>query len=122
LADALVALVNRPGFTVRVIEYGDDEHVLLEGSDPAALVAYVLKCQRMSHGMSLADVADALGASSRNAYARYEHGTSVPTIDKLAELLQAVAPDVALIIGERTPGKPRRTRSATSARRRASTL
>jgi len=32
-----------------------------------------------------------LGAKSRNAYARYEQGRSVPTVEKLDKLLQAVS-------------------------------
>ena len=40
----------------------------------------------------LRPLAERLGAKSRNAYARYERGTSVPTLEKLNELLQAVSP------------------------------
>ena len=36
--------------------------------------------------------------SSRNAYARYEQGRTVPTIQKFTELLKAVNPDVALVV------------------------
>ena len=42
--------------------------------------------------LSEAEVADRLGAKSRNAYARYEQGASVPTIEKLDQLLRAVSP------------------------------
>lgn len=43
-----------------------------------------------AHHLSLADVARRIGASSRNAYARYEHGTSVPKLDTVQESLKAV--------------------------------
>ena len=36
-------------------------------------------------------------ASSRNAYARDEQGTSLPSLDKLDELLGVVVPNVALV-------------------------
>jgi transcriptional regulator with XRE-family HTH domain len=42
--------------------------------------------------LSLAEAAERLGAKSRNAFARYEHGTSVPSIEKLNDLLRAVSP------------------------------
>jgi predicted transcriptional regulator len=120
LADAFEALINRPGFKVTVVDEGG-ESVAIEANEPAALAAYVLRYQREVHGLTLAQVAKTLGASSRNAYARYEQGSSVPTLDKFAELLRAVAPDVTLIIGTRKPvlAAPRkRARPASSARRR----
>jgi transcriptional regulator with XRE-family HTH domain len=39
-----------------------------------------------------------LGVKSRNAYARYEQGVSVPTVEKLDELLRAVAPGRDLVL------------------------
>jgi predicted transcriptional regulator len=122
LADAFESLINRPGFKVTVID-DSGEQVFIEANEPAALAAYVLKYQREVHGLSLAQVAKALGASSRNAYARYEQGESVPTLDKFAELLRAVAPEVMLIIGARKPARAapmRRTAPATATPRRGS--
>ena len=121
LADAFESLINRPGFKVTVIDDDDsDDLVFIEANEPAALAAYVLKYQREVHGLSLAQVAKALGVSSRNAYARYEQGESVPTLDKFAELLRAVAPEVTLIIGTRKPAKsaPRKPAATTSSTRR----
>jgi len=46
-----------------------------------------------------------LGAKSRNAYARYEHGASVPTIEKLDELLRAVSPDRDFVLRS-SPRRP----------------
>ena len=123
LADAFESLINRPGFKVTVIDEGRGDQVLIEANEPAALAAYVLKYQREAHGLSLAQVAKVLGASSRNAYARYEQGESVPTLDKFAELLRAVAPEVTLIIGTRKPATAaprRRAKSASTPRRRGS--
>jgi hypothetical protein len=117
LADAFESLVNRPGFKVTVTELGGDGAVLVEANDPAPLFAIVLRYQREMHGFSLADVARKLGASSRNAYARYEQGTTVPRLDTLLQMLQAVAPRLALAFVQRSPaphssGVKKRTRSA----------
>jgi predicted transcriptional regulator len=123
LADAFESLINRPGFKATVIDEGNGDQVLIEANEPATLAAYVLKYQREVHGLSLAQVAKALGASSRNAYARYEQGASVPALDKFTELLHAVAPEVTLIIGTRKPtlaARSKRTRSENSPRRRRS--
>ena len=47
------------------------------------------------------DLLESLGARSRNAYARYEQGTSMPGLDKLTELYQAVAPGKEIVIYHR---------------------
>lgn len=120
LADAFESLIDRPGFKVTVVDEGG-ESVAIEANEPAALAAYVLRYQREVHGLTLAQVAKTLGASSRNAYARYEQGASVPTLDKFSELLRAVAPEVMLIIGTRKPvlaAPSRRGRPASAVRRR----
>lgn len=102
LADAVQEVVHRPGFTVQVARYGTGDEVSIAASDPAALAAYVLRYQREVNELSLADVAVRLGASSRNSYASYEQGRTEPTIGKLEQLLAAVAPGLAIIVGPRS--------------------
>ena len=46
-----------------------------------------------------------LGESSRNAYARYERGDAVPTVEKLDALLKAAAPDADFVIREAEGGR-----------------
>lgn len=101
LADAIESLANRPGFkvTVRDAPSAGEGGVTLEANDSAALVALVLRRQREANGLSLSQVAEALGQSSKTAYARYEQGHSVPTIEKFEELLRAVSSNAAVIIG-----------------------
>jgi transcriptional regulator with XRE-family HTH domain len=62
------------------------------------MVSLLLQRKREQSGLSLSQVADRLGSTSRNAYARYERGTSTPTVEKLNELLHAVAPNTDLVI------------------------
>ena len=71
-------------------------------SDPRPLIALVLRRQRARSGLSLAQVAARLGSTSRNSYARYEQGGSQPALDKLNELLRAVAPDCDLLLDQTT--------------------
>ena len=92
VADLLETLVDRPGFTVHV-HPGKDNHFEVSASDMRPLVSLLLRRQRERSGLSLADAAARLGAKSRNAYARYERGTSLPTVEKLDALLHAVSPD-----------------------------
>ena len=69
-------------------------------------MSLLLRRQRERSGLSLAEAAARLGAKSRNAYARYERGTSVPTLDKLTELLQAVAPGQDFVLQQSMMGEP----------------
>ncbi len=66
--------------------------------DAAAFYAFVLRRHRQARGLSLRDVAERLGMKSRNAYARYEQGRTVPTLQKFAELLKAVNPSIELVV------------------------
>jgi hypothetical protein len=90
IADWFATMIDRPGFSVTVHE-GKQDTFELSTSDTKAMVGLLLQRQRQLHGLSLAAAAERLGAKSRNAYARYEQGSSMPTVDKLDKLLQAVS-------------------------------
>lgn len=99
IGDWLETMVNRKGFAARVFPTGK-ETFEISGSDAAAMTALLLKRRREASGASLRDVAERLGGSSRNAYARYERGEAVPTVEKLDELLKATAPNGDFVIRE----------------------
>lgn len=94
-----IARAQRPldGFEVDITDDGEST-LYLTSNDPTRLVSLLLRQQRTAHGMSLADVADTVGAKSKNAYATYEQGRTEPSIGKLQELLVLVAPDYRLAI------------------------
>ena len=97
--DLIETLVNRPEFSVDVhpVKRGNSalNHCDIEvsSSDTRAMISLMLRRQREKSGLSLSEVAQRLGVQSRNAYARYEQGTSVPTLEKFDQLLKAVSPD-----------------------------
>lgn len=97
VVDWFVTMVNRRGFKVEVHAI-DAEHFEIGSGDSRSMVSLLLRRQREKSGLSLAQVADRLGAASRNAYARYEQGRAVPTIDKFEELLRAICPDRDLVV------------------------
>ena len=41
--------------------------------------------------------AERLGQHPKNAHARYEQGKSMPTVEKLEQLLDAIAPDQKIV-------------------------
>lgn len=96
-ADWLETMVNRDGFRAEVHPHGKDEFEI-SGSDAAAMTALLLRRRREATGASLREVASRLGSTSRNAYARYERGDAVPTVDKLDELLKAASPGEDFVI------------------------
>jgi len=104
VVDLVETMANKKAFRLHLYPGLRDAFEI--GSDDAStLVAVMLRRQREKHGLSLATVARRLGARSKTAYARYEQGRSVPTVEKLFELLAAVAPteDFVLHASARTP-------------------
>ncbi|RJP22343.1 MAG: XRE family transcriptional regulator [Candidatus Omnitrophota bacterium] len=97
--DMLESLVNKKDFKVKIYKRSKESFEV--GSvAPNPLIRLLLQRKRELSGLTLAQVANRLGVSSRNTYARYEQGRSVPTIEKLNELLHAVCPHSAIVIEE----------------------
>jgi hypothetical protein len=97
IADWFMTMADRKGFAVDIHPVGRDAFEV-SSSDARTMVSLLLQRQRQKSGLSLAQAARRLGAKSRNAYARYERGASVPTVEKLDELLRAVAPGRDIVL------------------------
>ena len=96
IKDLVETMANEPTFEVTVHRSSADGFEI-SANDVKILVALLLRRQREKHGVSLAEAARRLDQKSRNAYARYEHGQTVPTVEKLEKLLKAIAPDQELV-------------------------
>ena len=96
MKDAIELAVNKKGFRVKIVPQGLSFTV--GANNTKEFLAFMLRQQRCSHGLSLKEVAKRLKIRSVNAYARYEQGRSVPTVEKLIELLRAIDPDSAPIL------------------------
>lgn len=101
LADAFETLIDDPKVKISVEESDEQGGMTIESNKPAVLAAFVLQRLRLRSGRSLSQIAEAMGRASKNAYARYEQGEAIPTIEKFEELLHAVSNDLTLIIGPR---------------------
>lgn len=99
IADWVETMVNRRGFRAKVHPTQKDRFEIA-GTDPTAMTALLLRRRRQASGASLREMAARLGAKSRNAYARYERGETVPTMEKLDALLKATAPGEDFVIRE----------------------
>jgi predicted RNase H-like HicB family nuclease len=103
IEDWFTTMVDRPGFRVR-IHHAKRSEFQISGDDTAAMISLLLRRQRQRSRLSLAEAAERLGAKSRNAYARYESGASVPTVVKLEALLKAISPDHDIVVHESREG------------------
>ena len=99
MGDLVETMADKSGFKVRICR-GKSEEFELDSNDTATLVSLLLRRLRQKSGLSLSDIAARLGASSRNAYARYEQGHSVPSVEKLDTLMKAVSPDQDLVLAQ----------------------
>ena len=99
IADAIEMLVDKKGFKVDVYP-GKSGYFEVGARDQVTLIAFLLRQQRVNHGLTLVEVARRLGARSHNSYARYEQGRSTPTVAKLTQLLKAVSGDRDFVLVE----------------------
>ena len=99
IGDWLETMVDREGFEAKVYPLSTTTFEIA-GSDAAGMTALLLRRRREASGTSLRDMATRLGSSSRNAYARYERGDAVPTVEKLDALLKATSPGGDFVIRE----------------------
>ena len=94
--DLIETMADAKGF--RVIAYPLGGEIFeIEANRIGILLALLLRRQRERHGLTLSEVAERLGQRSRNAYARYEQGRAMPSVEKLEQLLKAIAPDQRIV-------------------------
>lgn len=105
ISDAIESLVNKKGFKLEVFP-GKNSYFEVGSLDMAVLTSFLLRRQRIKHGLTLLDVTKRLGAKSHNTYARYEQGKSVPSIEKFNQLLSAISPDRDFVLTESPLGPP----------------
>jgi predicted transcriptional regulator len=95
--DLLETMADSSGFKVTVYPAGRGEVFEVGANRVRVLVALLLRRQRECQGLTLAQAAKRMGQRSRNAYARYEQGKAMPTVEKLDQLLRAIAPDQKIV-------------------------
>lgn len=94
--DLIETMAGVRGFRATVYPTGG-ETFEIGANRVGVLLALLLRRQRERQGLTLAEAAERLGQRSRNAYARYEQGRAMPTVEKLEQLLKAIAPDQTIV-------------------------
>ena len=96
IKDLIETMAGARGFEVTVYPTGPREFEV--GANVLGVfLALLLRRQRERQGLTLAEAAERLGQSSRNAYARYEQGKAMPSLEKLEQLLRAIAPGQRIV-------------------------
>jgi predicted transcriptional regulator len=94
--DLIETMAGVRGFRATVYPTGG-ETFEIGANRVGVLLALLLRRQRERQGLTLAEAAERLGQRSRNAYARYEQGRAMPTVEKLEQLLKAIAPGQTIV-------------------------
>ena len=94
--DLIEAMAGVRGFRATVYPTGG-ETFEIGGNRLGVLLALLLRRQRERQRLTLAEAAERLGQRSKNAYARYEQGRSMPTVETVKRLLKAIAPDQRIV-------------------------
>ena len=97
--DLFVTLADKKGFEVNV-KCTKDGILEIGSNDNKVMVGLLLKRKRQLSNLTIQQVAERLGSTSKNAYARYEQGKTLPSIDKLQELLSATGSFSDLVISQ----------------------
>ena len=94
--DLIETMAGVRGFRATVYPTGG-ETFEIGGNRLDVLLALLFRRQRDRQGLTLAEAAERLGQRSKNAYARYEQGRAMPTVEKVEQLLKAIAPDQRIV-------------------------
>ncbi|MFH1830376.1 MAG: helix-turn-helix transcriptional regulator [Pseudomonadota bacterium] len=92
LVDLLKTAANRKNFKADIAKHRNNTF-LLRGRDEQSekdLIAILLKRQRARAELSQNDMARLLKAKSKNAYARYEHAETVPSLFMIEKMLRVM--------------------------------
>lgn len=94
---AIEEAVDQKGFRVKV-ELTGKETLAVSSEDFGTLLAFMLRQKRSTKNLTVRDAAERLGSSSPNAFSRYERGESGASLEKIAELMGAVADEKYLLL------------------------
>ncbi len=92
IKDAIQSLINKDNVDVQVEPLKDGEFIV-GCSEPKFLISLMLKRQRSVQNLTIQEVVDGLGMSSKNAYAQYEQGKHEPTMSKISQFLNVINPE-----------------------------
>ena len=97
--DAIKTVVDEKGIQIEIHPLAGG-HFILSANNPTPLIARWLYRLRVKNHLTVRQAAERLGATSPEAWARYESGRASPTIEKLSELVHAIDPGMKVTFKE----------------------
>ncbi len=97
IRSAIEEAVDKKDFRVKVELTGKDTFAV-SAEDFGILLSFMLRQKRVSKSLTFRDAAERLGSKSPNAYSRYERGEADASLEKLANLMGAVAEERYLLL------------------------
>lgn len=100
LEDAVTTTIGRKGFRA-TIKTNARKEFMLSVNQPKLMLAAIIRQARLVRGLTPEEVAKRMGQKSVTGLMRYERGEVLPSLEKLAEILVAIDPDLepVLMIG-----------------------
>ena len=98
IEDAIQLEAGKEGLKIQAELSREKGNFTVSANDPDLLIAFLLRRQRTSHGLSVRDVASRLHSSSPTAYSQYEQGKRAPSLGKLWDLLHAIDPQLDAVL------------------------
>lgn len=92
LVDLLKTATNRKGLKTDIARHINNTFILGARDEQSErdLIALMLRRHRIRSNLSLSDMTRLLQAKSKNTYARYEHGDSVPSPLTIVKIFKAM--------------------------------
>ncbi len=98
IRDSIKSLINKKDFRI-IINLVKNGKFNIGANDTKIWMGFILQRLRMKEGLTIEEVADRMGSSSKNAYARYEQGRSLPGLEKLSQILRAICSKKKTVLG-----------------------
>ncbi len=89
--DAIETVIDADGFKVNIHPL-DHDFFAVTANVTKLLVAAIIKRKRLEKGFTAQQVADRMGEKSVTGYLRYEQGISLPSLEKLSDIMIAIDP------------------------------
>ncbi len=90
--DAVELIVDRDGFEAQIAPKQAAGEFLVLSNNTKYMIATILRNLRLESGLTAKQVVQRMGEKSETGYLRYERGESMPSIEKLDQILMAIDP------------------------------
>ena len=98
LAHSIRDLAQKSQMGIHFIKGKDANQFFFEVKNINQFLPMVLKRTRLAKKLSIGDITKKLGYSSRNSYAQYEYGKTKLTLTKYLEFIEAMDPQIKVIL------------------------